>query len=131
MPPAFLFRVSPSAGVPIYRQLVEQVEALSASARLKPGDFLPSVRQVAEELQINPMTVSKAYSLLERDGVVELVRGQGMRVVERAPAPLRARLDDAMPDLLRAAARARSLGLTLDQTMQRLRQAWQEIDHER
>jgi len=131
VPPAFLFRVSPSDGVPIYRQVVEQVEALTSSARLKPGDFLPSVRQVAEELQINPMTVSKAYSLLERDGLVELVRGQGMRVRERAPAPLRARLDDAMPDLLRAAARARTLGLTLDQTVQRLRQAWQEIDHER
>ena len=54
-----------------------------ATGRLTDGDFLPSVRQVAGELAVNPMTVSKAYSLLERDGAVELVRGHGMRVVGR------------------------------------------------
>ncbi len=75
-----LFRVEPTSGVPIYRQLLDQVLALRSSGRLAPGAFLPSVRQVAEDLAINPMTVSKAWSLLERDGVVELVRGQGMRI---------------------------------------------------
>ncbi len=54
-----------------------------AAGRLAPGDFLPSTRQLAQQLEINSMTVSKAYSLLVRDGVVELARGQGMRV--RAP----------------------------------------------
>lgn len=79
-----LFQVFPTSGLPIYRQLLDQVRRHVASGRLEPGDFLPSVRQVALDLEINPMTVSKAYSLLERDGVVELVRGQGMRVAERA-----------------------------------------------
>ena len=60
--------------------------ALISTGRLAPGEFLPSVRQVAAELTVNPMTVSKAYSLLERDGVVELIRGQGMRVIGR-PVP--------------------------------------------
>ena len=129
MAPALLFRVSPSSGVPIYRQLNDQVLALTASGRLKAGEQLPSVRQVAEELQVNPMTVSKAYSLLERDGVVELLRGQGMRVLERGVAPLRQRVEEAMPALRAAAARARHLGLTLEQASERLRAAWQELDH--
>ncbi len=79
----FLFQVFPNSGLPLYRQISDQVRRHVASSRLAPGDFLPSVRQVALELQVNPMTVSKAYSLLERDGVVELARGQGMRVAQR------------------------------------------------
>src|SRR5262249_438893 len=82
MAAGFLFQVVPTSGLPIYRQLLDQVRRHVATRRLRPGDFLPSVRQVALELEVNPMTVSKAYSLLERDGVVELVRGQGMRVAE-------------------------------------------------
>ena len=82
----FLFQVFPTSGLPIYRQLVDQVRRHVASGRIAAGDFLPSVRQVATELEVNAMTVSKAYSLLERDGVVELVRGQGMRIAKRPPA---------------------------------------------
>src|SRR5205807_7468926 len=74
------FLLTPSSGVPIYRQLMDQIRALVASGRLAEGDLLPSVRQLGQDLQVNQMTVSKAYSLLERDGVVERVRGQGMRV---------------------------------------------------
>jgi GntR family transcriptional regulator len=78
--PAIAFQVSTTSGIPIYRQLIDQIRAQIAGGRLPSGEFLPSVRQLAEELEVNPMTVSKAYSLLERDGLVELVRGQGMRV---------------------------------------------------
>src|SRR3954469_14350671 len=115
MRPSVSIHVLPNSGVPIYRQLIDQIRAQVAGGRLAAGEFLPSVRQVAEELQVNPMTVSKAYSLLERDAVVELVRGQGMRVRERAAAPLKSRLEEAMPALRTAAARARHLGLTLEQ----------------
>ena len=82
--PPRLFELHPSSGVPIYRQLVDQVRALVAGGKLRPGDLLPSVRQVAQAAEINPMTVSKAYSRLEVEGLVERVRGQGMRV--RTPA---------------------------------------------
>src|SRR5947209_18587417 len=75
---ASYFQVNTSSGVPIYRQLMDQVRALVASGRLAEGDLLPSVRQVAQDLQVNQMTVSKAYSLLERERVVERVRGHGM-----------------------------------------------------
>jgi GntR family transcriptional regulator len=81
MPDApLLFEIHPSSGVPIYRQLMDQVKALAASRRLKPGDMLPSVRQMAVELQVNMMTVSKAYARLEAEGVLERARGQGMLV---------------------------------------------------
>lgn len=107
-----LFRVEPSSGVPIYRQLMDQVLSLRASGRLTPAAFLPSVRQVAEELAVNPMTVSKAWSLLERDGVVELVRGQGMRVtIPHTTASHSQRLDELRPLLEQVAARAHQLAL--------------------
>ena len=71
--------MNPSSGVPIYRQLMDQVRASSSPAGgWRKGDLLPSVRQVGQDLQVNQMTVSKAYSLLERERVVERVRGQGM-----------------------------------------------------
>src|SRR4051812_26745427 len=76
----FSFYVYPSAGAPIYQQLMQQVKFQIASGRLSPGDYLPSVRETATELQVNPMTVSKAYSLLEREGVLVRDRGQGMVV---------------------------------------------------
>src|SRR5215217_9284245 len=110
-PPAALFlTVVPSSGVPIYRQLIDQVRARVAGGRLAAGELLPSVRQVAEHLDVNPMTVSKAYSILEREGVVEHVRGQGMRVLppgraadtrarERALLPLLKQVADAARDL--------------------------------
>lgn len=74
------FEIHPSSGVPIYRQLMDQVQALIVSGRLAPGAMLPSVRQVAVDLEVNMMTVSKAYAKLEADGVIERVRGKGMRV---------------------------------------------------
>lgn len=65
------FQVSPTSGEPIFRQLIEQVKRFVASGQLATGDRLPSVRQLARTLSVNPMTVSKAYSHLEMDGVVE------------------------------------------------------------
>ena len=69
--PSIQFEVHPSSGVPIYRQLMDQVRAMIASGQLADGDLLPSVRQMADELQVNMMTVSKAWSRLEVEGVLE------------------------------------------------------------
>lgn len=74
------FEIHPSSGVPIFRQIMDQVRAQVASGRLKPGDLVPSVRQMAVDLQVNMMTVSKAYSRLEAEGLLERDRGTGMRV---------------------------------------------------
>ena len=120
MRPAVSIHVSPNSGVPIYRQLMDQLRAQVAGGRLAAGEFLPSVRQVAEELQVNPMTVSKAYSLLERDGVVELVRGQGMRVNEMATNG-KVRREAIQPLLKQVASTAKQLSLKPEQVIAQLK----------
>ena len=78
-----------SDGAPIYRQLKERVVAMMLDGMLKPGDALPSVRQVAAEYQLNPITVSRAYQELADDQLVENRRGLGMFVTEGATARLK------------------------------------------
>jgi GntR family transcriptional regulator len=79
-----MFQLNPNTGVPIYRQLIEQVQRMIVGGQLKPGDELPSVRDLAIEHAVNPMTISKAYSLLEADGLLIRQRGKPMQVVPRA-----------------------------------------------
>jgi GntR family transcriptional regulator len=77
-----------SDGAPIYRQLKERVIAMMLDGLLKPGDALPSVRQVAAEYQLNPITVSRAYQELADEALVEKRRGLGMYVTEEAAKKL-------------------------------------------
>jgi GntR family transcriptional regulator len=72
-----LFRTNPSSGVPIYLQLMEQVKHAIETGALRPGDQLPGIRPLAEELVMNPNTVAKAYRELEHEGVIELRHGAG------------------------------------------------------
>ena len=72
-----LFRPNPSSGVPIYLQLMEQVKHSVETGALRPGEQLPGIRPLAEELVINPNTVAKAYRELEHEGVIELRHGAG------------------------------------------------------
>ena len=111
--PASLFSISTGSAEPIYRQLIDQVRRLVAGGQLAPGDTLPSVREVAEALALNPMTVSKAYGLLERDGIVRRQRGLGMTVADVAgdTRSIAARALLLRPTLERAAAEARQLEL--------------------
>ena len=81
-----LFRPNPSSGVPIYLQLMEQVKHAIATGALRPGEQLPGMRKVAEELVINPNTVAKAYRELEHGGLIELRQGAGAFVSEKAPS---------------------------------------------
>jgi len=116
------FEVHPQSGVPIFRQLVEQVRRLILSGKLGAGELLPSVRQLASDLQINMMTVSKAYSLLEAEGIVERVRGTGMRVVELKPTTVAQRQAELRPSVEDLVTRARQLNLT-DEQLQSLMKA--------
>ena len=77
-----------SDGAPIYRQLKERVIAMMLDGVLKPGDALPSVRQVAAEYQLNPITVSRAYQELADESLVEKRRGLGMYVTDEAAKKL-------------------------------------------
>ena len=78
-----LSRPNPSLGVPIYLQLMEQIKHAVETGALAPGDQLPGIRPLAEELVINPNTVAKAYRELEHDGVIELRHGAGAFVAEQ------------------------------------------------
>ena len=108
-----------SDGAPIYRQLKERVVAMLLDGLLKPGDALPSVRQVAAEYQLNPITVSRAYQELADEAIVEKRRGLGMYVTEGASEKLlsseRERfLREEWPLVLE---RIQRLGLSLEKLM--------------
>jgi len=81
-----LFRTTPSSGVPIYLQLMEQVKHAIETGALRPGEQLPGIRPLAEELVINPNTVAKVYRELEHEGVIELRHGAGAFVSGTARA---------------------------------------------
>src|SRR6266852_1292065 len=81
-----LLRPNPSLGVPIYLQLMEQIKHAIETGALRPGEQLPGIRPLAEELVINPNTVAKTYRELEHEGVIELRHGAGAFVAENARA---------------------------------------------
>lgn len=89
---ANIFYIQPSSGTPIYRQLTDQIRRQCASGQLRPGDMLPSVRNLAGNLGVNPMTISRAYSLLEAEGLLVRRRGVGMQVVAAKTTPIRERI---------------------------------------
>jgi GntR family transcriptional regulator len=109
-----LFSITTGSTEPIYQQLVAQVRRRVASGLWLPGVEMPSVRELAQALAVNPMTVSKAYGLLEAQGVLERRRGLAMVVAaqtrEAGPADQREAL--LQPALERAALEARQLGLS-------------------
>jgi GntR family transcriptional regulator len=106
------FDIQPSSTEPLYRQIVTQVRRQVASGLWPAGTPLPSVRAVALEHAINPMTVSKAYSLLEAEGLLERRRGMGMVTGGRSGASLAAdRLALLEPALQAAAQQAQQLGI--------------------
>lgn len=110
------FEVHPSSGVPIYLQIIEQINAMIAGGNLNVGDMLPSVRQMATELGVNPMTISKAYSKLEAEEVVARVRGKGMQVLKSAHSGTpKERMQELKPLMDQAIVRGRQLGLSDEQ----------------
>jgi GntR family transcriptional regulator len=118
-----LRRPNPSTGVPIYLQLMEQIKHAIETGALRPGDQLPGIRPLAEELVINPNTVAKVYRELQHEGVIELRHGAGAFVsrsgaTKRAPDALRA--GKAIVDS--AVERLRARGV-LDEEIRRLFEA--------
>jgi len=113
---ASLFSIATGSSEPIYRQLIEQTRRLLAARVLAPGDVLPSVRDVALALAVNPMTVSKAYNMMETEGLLTRSRGIGMLVAERKANAHNIREREALlrPTLERAAEEARQLELDPD-----------------
>ncbi|HVX97901.1 MAG TPA: GntR family transcriptional regulator [Polyangia bacterium] len=122
--------IDPSSGLPVYRQIMEQVRRMVVAGRLGAGEKLPSVRDLALTLGINPLTVGKAYGELERDGVVEMRRGLGVFVL----SPREEVRDERgkLPPGVSAAARrlvleAAQAGLTLAHTVRAVESEWREV----
>lgn len=114
--------ISPSDGVPIYQQIVNQVKYLVASGRLTAGEELPPIRALAEKLGINPNTVARAYRELEVEGVVTK-RGTAGTYVSDAGSPLARRvclriLTERIDALL---AEARQMGVATDEILEMIR----------
>ncbi|MEO3691018.1 GntR family transcriptional regulator [Roseateles paludis] len=104
---------------PIYRQLIEQVKRRVAAGQLKAGDEIPSVRELAQALAVHPMTISKAFSMLEMEGVLERRRGLPMVVAAQhtRAQPAASRVELLRPTLEKAAAEARQLQLDPKQAL--------------
>ena len=118
-----LFRPNPSSGVPIYLQLMEQVKYAIETGALRPGDQLPGIRPLAEELVINLNTVAKAYRELEHEGVIELRHGSGAFVATQARAGKSVQtLRDAQALVAATVKRLRGHGLS-DEEIRRLVEA--------
>jgi len=81
------FTLGPSDGVPIYRQIIRQIERAVLSGRLSAGDRLPTIRSLAVELKINPNTIAKAYGELEIRGVLTTQVGSGTYISDKKPSP--------------------------------------------
>ncbi len=79
------FTIDPANGIAIYDQITRQIKFAVASGVLEPGEFVPSVRELARELAVNPNTVSRAYGKLQSDDVLSAVRGTGLQVTKKAP----------------------------------------------
>lgn len=121
--PLFRFRLDNSSGVPVYRQLIDQVQAGIATGVLGLGHQLPTVRQVAVDLAINPNTVMRAYRELEIRGVLDTQQGTGTFIAAQQPQidgdDRTRRLDQLIDDFV---ARAGSGGFTLEEILQALKE---------
>lgn len=115
-------RVIPGSNAAIYRQIADQIRRAVVSGQLAVGDPLPSVRQLAKELVVNPNTVAKAYAELVRDGVLETQAGRGAYVAKRRDVFTKTerlrRLDEALDSVI---SEALTLGFDRQETLERLR----------
>ena len=114
-----LLRLDRHSGVPVYRQVQDQIRFLVASGVLAKGEELPSTRTLASELGLNPMTVSKAYAQLEREGVLE--RRPGLSLVVRArPAKEQesTRRNELRAELQSAVFAAEKLGFSVEEALE-------------
>ena len=110
-----MFRIDAGSGVPIYRQLVEQVRREIMLGRLSAGTQLPTLREVVQGLAINPNTVVKAYTELEHEGLIVRRQGTGTFVSSNLPDHYKMAPQALTESLMRWVRRAREAGLTNEQ----------------
>jgi GntR family transcriptional regulator len=119
----FQFSLDLHTGVPVYRQLIDQVRTGVASGSLAAGDQLPTVRQLAVDLAINPNTVMRAYRELELGGLLETHQGTGTFISDKKPEKTSAERERQLGQMANEfAARAGAAGFTLEEVIDRLQE---------
>jgi GntR family transcriptional regulator len=126
----FQFQLDLHSGVPVYRQLIDQVQAGVAAGALTIGDQLPTVRQASVDLAINPNTVMRAYREMEIRGITETQQGTGtfvaQRKVQRSNAEHERQLQQLASEFV---ARTGASGFTLSELIKALRERSDDVDH--
>jgi GntR family transcriptional regulator len=117
-------KVNPSSGEPIYRQLSDQIVRLIVGGQLQAEQVLPSVRQMAEHLSVNPMTVSRAVQQLVEQGWLERRRGQATRVANRETSESTSSVQLLKPQVIELIAQARQLGISQDELKKLIDACW-------
>src|SRR5688572_28914129 len=124
--------ITANDGVPIYLQIVNQVKYLVASGRLAPGEELPPIRVLAEQLLVNPNTIARAYLELEREGVVAKRHGSGTYISDAgSPLPRKERMKIISERADAMLAEARHLEVELDEIVDLLKQRWKALKQDK
>jgi len=126
-----LFQINPVSHVPAYRQVMEQVKYSIAAGTLRAGDRLPSIRELARSLALNPTTIVKAYGELAHEGVIQMQHGRGV-FVSAAAGATGGLSQQEQAEALRALARqlaveARQLGAPREVVDRVVKEAWEEL----
>lgn len=120
----------PHSGVPVYRQIIDQVRFHVESGLLEPGDELPSTRTLSAELGVNPMTISKAFRALEADGWVERRPGLPLVVRDRREADAKAGVERLREELAPVVVRVRQLGISRAEAIRTFRKLLEESEED-
>jgi GntR family transcriptional regulator len=106
-------QINPHSGVPVYRQIIDQIKFMVSGGALKKGEQLPSIRDLARQLSLNPTTIAKAYELMAEEGLVEKKPGKGAFITDFTQALNRAEKENKLRDLARQlSVEADQLGLS-------------------
>ena len=123
-----LLKIDHHSGVPAYKQLMDQIRFQISGGLLQPGDELPSTRALSAELELNPMTISKAYGLLQHEGTLEGKKGRALRVNSVDPSALESNKADQLKRLLAPSVNAaKQLGLSKTEAARIFRELFDEL----
>jgi GntR family transcriptional regulator len=126
-----LFDINPTDAAPIWRQIEEGMRRMIALGALKPGDTVPSVRELAQQLRVNPNTVARAYQRLTEHGVFAVRRGEGTFVADEPSQPKKSERNEALRDASsRYAGTAISVGASLGDAVDELNNSYDKLVRE-
>ncbi len=122
------FEIDVNAGMPVYRQILDQIKYYVASGILKPGDRLPSIRELAQSLTVNPTTVVRVYADLEHEGIIEMQHGRGAFVTARSFRMSSAQRERRLRELARRlVVEAAQMGVPGGQVLSAVREELEEL----